>query len=359
MPPAYTTCRAWISKAQINESRLTGSRFAYSNSVKGKFVMKYTHIKGVETPVSRLFIGTAWPSLDDEKLLFELFDRFFELGGNTIDTARFYGKGNGVAKAEVLVGKWVEQCGKKRSEIHIQNKCCHPFISRDGVMHHERWRVSSAFITEDLLYSLDRMHLDYFDIYQLHRDDENIPVSELIDTLETHFRAGLIKAYGVSNWQLPRIQEAMDYCAEMGYHGLSTSNPSYSLATVHKTRWPGCVYADDEFAHWHKDKDISFLSWGAQAAGFFAGVFDGENAPLDAREAFFTNENLEKRRRAEALAFKKGVTATNIALAYVLNQGFDICAIIGPRSIAELESCIRAEELTLSEAEIEYLSLRR
>jgi aryl-alcohol dehydrogenase-like predicted oxidoreductase len=321
--------------------------------------MQYLNVKGFAKPVSRLIFGTAWFTLDDEECAHEMMDLYVSRGGNFIDTGRYYGKGNGIAKSEEILFRWLKKSGI-REEIFIADKACNPFIDRNGVMHDERWRVSKEFMEEDLNYSLDHVGVDYFDLYMLHRDDPRIPVSELMDTLEMFRRNGLVKTYGVSNWQQSRVQEAMEYCRLMGYYGLSVNSPSYSLAHVKVPRWPGIVYADDHYALWHKDKDISLFAWGAQASGFFAEIplFNPITASIDVREAYLHEINFERLKRAKELAEEKNVSPTNIALAYVMNQGLPVAAIIGPKNLDELDSSLNALEIILSPSDIEYLSLR-
>lgn len=121
------------------------------------------------------------------------------------------------------------------------------------------------------------------------------------------------------------------------------------------------MYADDEYAQWHEDTDITLVSWASQAAGFFADIYprDG-SAPSDIIAAYFTEDNFEKLKRAQELAKEKGshVESINIALAYVLNQSFPIAAVAGPRNVKELESTWKVLDISLTPKEIDYLSLR-
>ncbi len=317
--------------------------------------MEYMKVKGVDKKVSKLVMGTAWfdPEFKDE--IFEMLDLYVEKGGNVIDTGRFYGRGAGIANVERILKEWMD-ARQNREQLVFIDKCCHPIITPDGKHHPEYWRVKPDIITDDLHYSLYHTGLDYFDIYLLHRDDPSVPVACIMDRLEQHRKEGLIKAYGVSNWELDRVKEAEAYCQAKGYQGLSVNNPSYSLAKVMKTRWPGCVYADDNYAKWHEGTGVSLFSWAAQAHGFFADIYD-ENAPQDIKDAFFSEENFERLRRCKELGKQKGVDSINIALAYVFNQTFPVAAVIGSRSRVEFASCLMASEIKLTPKEVAYLNL--
>lgn len=321
--------------------------------------MEYIKIKGVEKPISKLVMGTAWFNTVYEEEIFKMLDLYVEKGGTVIDTGRFYGanyKGDHACESERILKKWFDLRGN-RDQLVIMDKACHPIITPDGVHHPEYWRVNPDVITDDLHYSLLHTGCDYFDLYLMHRDDPNMPVGEIMDRLEQHRREGLITAYGVSNWEQDRVEAAIQYCEEKGYQGLSVNNPSYSLAHVAKTRWPGCVYADDEYAKWHKVHNLTLFSWAAQGHGFFADIYD-ENAPQDIKDAFFTEENFERLNRAKVLGQEKGVPSINIALAYVLDQEFDACAVIGSRDTKEFESCLEALKIKLTPQEINYLCLK-
>ena len=315
--------------------------------------MEYIKVRGVDKPVSKLIMGTAWFNPDFEDEIFKMMDLYVREGGTTVDCGRFYG----IARAEGILKRWLD-ARNNRGDLVIVDKCCHPIITPDGAHHPEYWRVRPDLVTDDLRYSLLHTGCDRFDLYLMHRDDPAVPVAAILDRLEQHREEGLIGAYGVSNWELPRVEEAMDYCKRKGYSGIVVNNPSYSLARVQKTRWPGCVYADDDYARWHRDKDIALFSWASQGHGFFADIYprDG-SAPRDIQEAFFSEENFERLKRAQELGKRKGVESINIALAYVLSQPITVAAIIGSRSRKEFDSCIKTLDVKLTPQEIAYLCL--
>lgn len=313
-------------------------------------------IKGLEKPVSLLILGTAWMNKYQPDSAFDAaLEAYVEAGGNMLDTGRFYSGGY----TEKYLTRWLDRTGL-RDKLLFSSKCCHHFVDEDNRHFLEPNRVRPEHISEDLEFSLERLKLDHFDIFMMHRDNESVPVPELVDLLEQRRREGKIRAYGLSNWSLARLGEAMDYCAVKDYQGISTTSPSYSLARVDNPRWSGCVYLTDDEARWHKDRDIVMIPWASQGGGFFAEAFTSENAPADYAKAYFTPDNLEKLKRAKILAAEKGegCTAVNIALAYVLSQGFKVAPIIGPRTPEELHSSAKFLNLRLTASEVEWLSLR-
>lgn len=318
--------------------------------------MNYLEIPHLEGKASQIFLGTGWFTASEGDAVFRLLDHYFAIGGNVIDTGRFYSGG----EAEGVITRWIERrnMAAARGDFMIVNKACHHFVDENNVHYPEENRVKPEFITDDLEYSLQNMKQRYFDIYLLHRDNPEEPVQGLIDRLERHRKEGKIKVYGLSNWSLERVAEAAEYAKTAGYHGLSVNNPSYSLASVGRPRWHGCVYADDAYAAWHRDKDIRLLAWAPQATGFFAEVF-GDNPPDDIRSAYYSAENFEKLKRCKVLAAERGVAPTNIALAYIFNQPMPVMASVGARTPRELDEAVEASEVRLDEREADWLALRR
>lgn len=317
--------------------------------------MEYCQIKGLDAKVARIALGTGWFGPENEKVIFELLDAYVASGGNVIDTGRFYNGG----KAEIVITKWLKERGN-RDDLLLVNKACHHYVDENNVQYPDKSRVGADYITEDLEYSLKNMGVDHFDMYIMHRDNEEVPVEELMDRFEQHRLEGKITTYGVSNWSVERIKEANDYCIQKDYLGISINSPSFTLADVKKPRWYRAVYVDADYVKKNNEMGITVMSWGAQGAGFFVPLWKDMNAeaPDDIKGAFFTEDNFKKLARVEEVAKKRGVEPINVALAYVLNDRFDVFASIGPRNKTELLSSLKAQDVHLNPEEIAYLELK-
>ena len=279
-----------------------------------------------------------------------MFDHFFSLGGNTFDTAYIYNNG----KSDVYLGKWMAHRGL-REKVVVLGKGAHtPHCYPD-------------LIRPQLEESLDRLQTDYLDIYCLHRDNLEVPVSEFIDALDEIKKEGLIKLIGASNWNLARFSEAISYAEDSNKQAFSVLSNNFSLAKMLTPVWPGCESCSEEdFKAYLKEKQIPIFPWSSQARGFFlkdtykvknleASVqnqIDDQNNWLDHQE------NIERRNRCFSLAKDKGVEAIELALAFVLNQEFPSHPLIGPRNFFETKSSLKALNIDLSAKERDWLDLK-
>ena len=118
-----------------------------------------------------------------------LLDAAFDLGMNTIDTARVYVDGN----SESSIGGWMKR-RNNRNDIVILSKGGH-FDMATG-----RVRVNREEMRYDLETSLKQLQTDYIDIYLLHRDDPHVPVGEIVEIFNEMHKEGKIGAFGGSNW---------------------------------------------------------------------------------------------------------------------------------------------------------------
>lgn len=307
--------------------------------------MEYISIKGSAKPVSRLMKGSDYFFHDTYAKAAANLDAYMAIGGNSIDTAHIYCGG----QSEEVIGRYMKERGN-REELVILTKGAHH--DKNGP------RVNREAIRSDLEDSLMRLRTDYIDLYALHRDDPSVPAGQIIEALNEHVASGKVHAIGVSNWTWQRIEEANRYAADHGLVPFTFSSPNLSLAKANEPFWAGCVSADEETCGWHEANQLPLLSWSSQARGFFTGRFSPEvRDNADIVRVFYSDDNWQRLERAKRLAADKGVTAIQIALAYVLNQPFPTCALIGAQSAEELASCDEGSLIKLAKEEMEWLDL--
>ena len=309
--------------------------------------MRYGDIPGVGR-CSRLVLGTMAFSPDRMEQASGLLDLFLALGGNTLDTAHNYG-GEWEGRSERAIGRWLAERGT-RDRVIIVDKGAHP--DQHGP------RVRPETIASDLADSLERLGTDHIDLYLLHRDDPAVPVSVIMEALNEHVRAGRVRALGASNCTEARIDEANAYAAAHRLQPFVASSTNLSLARAAEPRWPGCISLDAAGRAWHERRQFPLLSWSSQASGFFAGRFEpGAFGDPGLARVYDHADNWERLRRARELAARRGVDATKIAVAFVLDQPFPAFALIGPLTEAELRDSADVDGVTLSPEERAWLNL--
>ena len=230
--------------------------------------MQYGQIAGVPNPISRLVQGSIMVSSNAIPECFYLLDAIRDLGCTTFDTAHVYGSGDN----ERTFGRWVRERGI-RNKINIIGKGAHH--SQD------RKRVTPWDISADIYDSLARFQTDHIDIYLLHRDDPAVPVGPIVETLNSHLKAGRILSYGGSNWSHARVQEANDYAKANGLAPFVASSPNFSLAMQVQAPWEGCISISgpeqqDARAYYAANK-MPLFTWSSLAGGFFSGRLRRDN----------------------------------------------------------------------------------
>jgi len=268
----------------------------------------------------------------------DLLDAWFELGGNVVDCGREYGE------SERILGHWLRDNDRRRDVV---------VITKGGHQEQDRRRVTPPDISADLLESLGVLGAESIQIYMLHRDDPSQSVGPLVEILNEHRRAGRIGAFGCSNWSTTRLDEANAYARTHDLEAISCSSPGLGLAQQREPPWPDCVSADDPDSRaWYERAGMPVFAWSSQAAGFFAGV-DGP----EILRVYGGEDNLERLRRARELGERIGHTANEVALAWVLAQPFPTYAIIGPRTVDELQRSVAALQIELTPDERHWLNL--
>jgi len=301
--------------------------------------MTYGEVPGLDKQVSRLVMG-----VDNQETLphaATMFDDFVERGGTTFDTAYIYGGGRG----ERLLGQWMRSRGN-RDEVVVIGKGAHtPYCDPES-------------ITRQLEESLERLQTDHVDLYLMHRDNEEIPVGEFVDVLDSHFAAGRIRAYGGSNWSTSRFDEANAYAEEHGKQPFTLLSNHLSLARAYDVPWAGCRHVSDEESQvWLRERQVALFPWSSQARGFFTGRAKPEDrSDEELVRCFYSDENFGRLDRARELAAARGVEPTAIALAWLLHQPYPVFPLIGPRQISETRTSLPGLGVALSAAEVAWLT---
>ena len=279
--------------------------------------------------MSRLVLGTMLLTESDGDVL----DEYVRLGGTAIDTARVYEDGD----SERALGEWLSrQPAPVRDRLVIVSKGAHPHGARKRLMPDE--------IERDLRESVDLLG-GPIDVYLLHRDDPSVPVGTIVEALNGLRSAGLIRAFGTSNWTTARIDEANAWAAGHGLEGFCLSSQHLSLAVQTEEQWDDTRSANEPSIYaWHERTQTPLLAWSAQARGYFFGRDGAEVVRV------YDNEmNRMRRRRAEELGGRLGFTASQVALAWALERPFPVYACFGARTAEQVREAFGALDVDRAE----------
>ena len=322
-------------------SQLIKSKFFSTQNKK----LEGIKIDGFDKDFSRLVLGCDNQTSDIHA--FAMFDYFYGAGGRVFDTAYIYNNGMG----DKYLGNWINSRGVQE-EVIVLGKGAHTPDCRPEC------------IKPQIIESLERLNLDKIDIYCLHRDNNDIPVSEFIDALDEIKAEGLIHKIGASNWKLERFKQARDFALKENKEPFTILSNNFSLAEMIDPVWPGCVAIDNNFLDYIDQNNIILFPWSSTARGFFikkkeiATSDHFSNPSMDEEKRVWHSEsNLKKREICFNIAAERNVEPIEIALAYVMQFSKIIFPLIGPRTINELNSSIFATSLNLTDAEIEQLTI--
>ncbi len=314
--------------------------------------MEYVRFGDTGMKVSRLCLGMMtygnkrwreWILTEDESKPF--VKRALDAGINFFDTADVYSFG---ASEEVL-GNTLKAFGVKRETVVVATKVFQ--VMSDDI--NDRG-LSRKHIMDSIDKSLKRLKMDYVDLYQIHRWDENTLIEETMEALHDVVKAGKARYIGASSmfaWQFSKAQ----YIATMhGWTRFSSMQNHYNL-----------VYREEEreMIPCIRDQNVAMIPWSPMARGFFAGNRTrgggGETmrAKTDpwANELYFRDEDFTIAERANEAAKARGVSGSQIALAWVLSKPYVTAPIIGASKMDHLDEAIAALDIKLSEEEIKRL----
>jgi aryl-alcohol dehydrogenase-like predicted oxidoreductase len=267
-------------------------------------------------------------------------DALVEAGCSAFDLAASYQLGG----TERLVGHWLASRGL-RQKLFLVGKGGHPY---PGLRPN---RLTPEALSTDLDASLRRLRIDRFDLYLLHRDFPGAPLEPIVETLAAAHRAGKIRAWGVSNWAVARIEAIAPVARQAGLPPMAASSPHFSLVDWVRPPWTGTVSiagaSNREARSFHRCTQLRVLAWSPLGSGFLTSDED--------RGCYGSAANVARRERVRALARERGCTSAQIALAYLFSQPFPVSAVVRTSTGEKMREDLGAAAMRLTAAEVQAL----
>ncbi len=303
--------------------------------------MEYRKINDTGLEVSRVGLGTwalggwMWGGTEENRAI-DTVHAALDSGINLIDTAPAYGFG----RSEELVGKAIEEYDGDREDIVVSTKAGLEWSDEQVFRNTSRERLLKE--VDD---SLERLGLDYIDIYHVHWPDPTVPVEETAGTMKDLLHEGKIKAIGVSNYSTEQMDQFLHYAP------IHVAQPPYNIfeREIEEDILPYCL-----------ERNIHTLTYGTLCRGLLTGKMD-ESTDFkgdDMRKAMdpkFQGERFERYLKAvdklgEYAKEKYGREVIHLAIRWVLDRGANT-ALWGARKPEQLEPLSKVFDWELSEEE--------
>jgi aryl-alcohol dehydrogenase-like predicted oxidoreductase len=308
--------------------------------------MEYVRLGNSGLKVSRICLG-AMSFGNSEEWMIEI-DRArpivmkaLDSGINFFDTANVYSGG----RSEEILGELVRD---RRDDLVIATKV----YGKVGQGSNDSG-LSRYHIIREIDRSLKRLQMDHVDLYQIHRWNYETQIEETLVALDDVVRSGKSRYIGASSMYAWQFAKALFTSEQLGLARFVSMQNHYNLLYREEER---------EMIPLCKDQGIGLIPWSPLARGFLTGKYKRNETPSSLRykgdplfaQRFFHSEDFDVEESVEALASEKGVKASQVALAWLLQKGVT-APIIGVTKVEHVEDAVGAVELKLSSDDLKRL----
>lgn len=304
--------------------------------------MEYRRLGKSGLQVSVLSFG-SWVSFHkqiDDKVADELMGIAYDHGVNFFDNAEVYALG----KSEEMMGRILKKKGWDRTSYVVSSKAFFGWRGKENKPN--QYGLSRKHLVEACNEALQRLQVDYLDLYFCHRPDKNVPIEEVVWTMNHLIQQGKILYWGTSEWSGVEIMEAHRVAQAYRLIGPTMEQPEYNLFNRHKM--------ENEYLEIFKNVGLGTTIWSPLASGLLTGKYNNgipEGARLSIpgfewlRDRTYVEEKLEKVRRYQHLADELGVSMAALSIAWCIKNPHVSTAILGATRKEQLTENLKALEV--------------
>ena len=298
--------------------------------------MNYRRMGRTGLKLSEISLG-AWITFGeqiDNQTARAILLKAFEAGVNFFDNADVYARG----QAEVVMGEIIREL--PRSALVISSKVFWPTMPGENGK-----GLSRKHIMESCHASLQRLGLEYLDLYFCHRYDDATPLDETVRAMDDLVRQGKVLYWGTSEWRASQIALAHGLAKESGWTPPSVEQPHYNMLVRR--------IVEDELAPAASQLGFGMVTWSPLRSGLLSGKYNKPES-VDARlskpqyswlRGIVTEENLAKTRKLQQVASDLGVTLAQLAIGWLLRLPSVTSVISGATSISQLEENLQSVDV--------------
>ncbi|KAA3646205.1 MAG: aldo/keto reductase [Chloroflexi bacterium] len=297
--------------------------------------MHYRRLGKSGLKVSEISLG-AWVTFGSQikdNTAGDLIRAAFDKGINFFDNADIYANG----QAETVMGEAIKDL--PREELVISSKVFWPTMEGPNGR-----GLSRKHIMESIDCSLQRLGLDYLDLYFCHRYDPDTPIEEVVFTMNSLIQQGKILYWGTSEWRASQIAEAYGIARQYNLIPPTMEQPQYNM--FHRER------VESELSLISEDLGIGLTVWSPLYSGLLTGKYN-EGIPEGSRASMesmawlkdrMTADKIEKVKQLEGVAAELGITTAQLAIAWLLRRKEVSSVITGATKMSQLEDNIKARD---------------
>lgn len=301
--------------------------------------MEYRRMGKTGLQLSALSYG-SWVTFHkqvDDRLADELMGLAYDAGINFFDNAEVYAGG----ESERLMGRVLRRKNWDRTSYTVSSKAFFGWRGKENKPNQHG--LSRKHLTEACHEALQRLQVDYLDLYFCHRPDKNVPIEEVVQTMNTLIQQGKVLYWGTSEWSAAEIMEAHRVAADYRLIGPSVEQPQYNLLEREKV--------EKEYRDIFRTVGMGTTIWSPLASGLLTGKYnngvpEGSRLSLEGfdwlRDKLMANEKFGKVKALGAIANELGVQQSTLSIAWTIANPNVTTAILGATKREQLEENLKA-----------------